>query len=66
MLRVNLQPEVGDAAYDKGAEQLYEFFKKQLWKFRQEDDLHPLGKKIIDACLDHATAADYEKLIRSE
>jgi hypothetical protein len=66
MLKTHLQPELGEEAYDKGAEILYSFFKKQLWKFRQEDDLLPMGKQIIDACLDNATVQEYAAMIREE
>lgn len=65
-LRPNEQPEIGPAAYDQGAEILQNFFRQQLWKFRQEDDLLPLGKQIIDACLDHAPVTAYEPFIRAE
>ena len=34
-LEVNTQPEVGDEAYDKGAEMLYEFFERELAKYTQ-------------------------------
>ncbi len=52
------QAEVGEAAYDRGAEMLYGFFRKQLATF-DHDELDPLGKKIIAACLDGAGADDY-------
>jgi hypothetical protein len=38
--------------------QITEFFQAQLTAFRHVD-LAPLGRRIIDACLDGATAADY-------
>ncbi|MEM8739755.1 MAG: DUF4914 family protein [Planctomycetota bacterium] len=60
-LQVNTQPEVGDEAYDKGAEILTAFFHEQIRKFKH-DDLEPKGREIIEACLDGATVADYEKL----
>jgi hypothetical protein len=59
---VNLQPEVGAAAYDRGAEILGEFFARELAAFRQPD-LMPLGREIIDCCLRGGTLEDYEKLI---
>ncbi|MEJ5200712.1 MAG: DUF4914 family protein [Anaerolineales bacterium] len=64
-LQVNTQPEVGDAAYDQGAELLYGFFRNQLGTFL-EDDLNPLGRKIIECCLDGGTLTDYESLIPME
>jgi len=61
-LQVETQPEVGEAAYDAGAEMLKKFFHKCLADF-QEPDLDPLGKQIIQCCLDGGTVEDYEKLI---
>ncbi len=57
-LRVETQPEVGEESYDKGAEILTGFFHDQIRKF-VDDDLDPRGRKIIEACLDGATPADY-------
>ena len=59
---VDRQPEVGPEAYDKGAEILHEFFVKELSQFLV-DDLHPLGRKIIECCLNKGTIADYEALM---
>ncbi|MFN3408190.1 MAG: DUF4914 family protein [Limisphaerales bacterium] len=61
-LQVETQPEVGEAAYDAGAEMLKKFFHKCLADF-QEPDLDPLGKQIIECCLDGGSVEDYEKLI---
>ena len=61
-LQVNCQPEVGDEAYDKGAKMLTDFFKQQLEQFNGEG-LDPLGKKIIEACLNDATVEDYFNFI---
>jgi hypothetical protein len=61
-LQVNTQPEVGEEAYDIGASQLRDFFHKHLKEFL-EPDLNPLGKRIIECCLDNGTVADFEKLI---
>lgn len=60
--RVNLQPEVGDEAFDRGAMILQEFFARQIKQFL-EPDLAPLGKTIIDCCLSDASLEDYESLI---
>ncbi|HRZ82592.1 MAG TPA: DUF4914 family protein, partial [Candidatus Hydrogenedentes bacterium] len=62
LLQVNTQPEVGDEAYDEGAEVLTEFFHKHLREFLHED-LHPLGRTIIECCLDHGQVDDYQSLI---
>ncbi len=59
---VDLQPEVGPAAYDRGAQILAEFFARELAAFR-EPDLLPLGREIIECCLAGGTLEDYEKLI---
>ncbi|WP_236822310.1 DUF4914 family protein [Anaerolinea thermolimosa] len=64
-LQVNTQPEVGDEAYDQGAEILYGFFRSQLQTFLEED-LHPLGRQIIECCLEGGSLEDYEKLIPVE
>ena len=61
-LRPQTQPEVGEAAYDEGAKQLGEFFRKELDQFLADDDLHPYGRKIIEAHHDGASVADYEAL----
>ncbi|MEM9295042.1 MAG: DUF4914 family protein [Planctomycetota bacterium] len=61
-LQVETQPEVGEEGYDQGAAMLAEFFHEQIRKF-QHDDLDPLGKKIIQACLDGASVQDYDALI---
>ena len=61
-LQVNTQPEVGNEGYDRGAELLYDFFREQLSLYR-EDGLDPLGREIIECCLDQGTVHDYESLI---
>jgi hypothetical protein len=64
-LRVDTQPEVGQAAYDAGSAILRDFFHRQVRKFI-EPDLDPLGRQIIDCCLSNGSLADYEKLIPHE
>ncbi|MEM6883967.1 MAG: DUF4914 family protein [Verrucomicrobiota bacterium] len=59
---VGKQPEVGPEAYALGAEILQQFFEQELSLF-QNDDLLPLGKKIIQCCLDKGSVDDYLKLI---
>mgnify|MGYP005847847515 CR=1 FL=1 len=56
------QPEVGQAAYDTGAEILQNFFRSELEQFLV-DDLMPQGRDIIQCCLNHGTVEDFEKLI---
>ncbi len=65
LLRVEMQPEVGEAAYDLGAALLYGFFRECLTLFL-EDDLAPLGRHIIECCLDNGKLEDYEALIPME
>src|SRR5258706_7938685 len=62
-LEVNTQPEVGDAAYDAGAKILFDFFKRELTPYLKEAELDPLGRKIIECCLNSGTVRDFEKLI---
>ncbi len=62
LLQVNTQPEVGDAAYDEGAEILTEFFHRHIRQF-MVPELHPLGKTIIECCLDGGQVNDYQSLI---
>jgi len=59
---VDQQPEVGEAAYDRGAEILAEFFHRELSQFLQPD-LLPLGRRIIECCLNGGTLDDYARLI---
>ncbi len=62
MLRVELQKEVGEEAYDQGAAQLADFFHQQLRTFLH-DDLDPLGRKIIESCLNGCDVSEFEQLI---
>ena len=64
-LRVELQQEVGIEAYDQGAAILFQFFRDQLTGFL-EKDLMPLGRWIIECCLDGGSADDLAKLMPSE
>jgi len=59
---VDKQPEVGEAAYDQGAQMLSEFFHSELRQFLVED-LDPLGRGIIECCLNNGALADYASLI---
>ncbi|MFI3173912.1 MAG: DUF4914 family protein [Bacillota bacterium] len=62
IFRVNRQLEVGVEAYDVGAKILTDFFKQELKHF-DSPDLHPLGKKIIAACMNDAPVETYYNLI---
>jgi hypothetical protein len=61
-LRPDTQAEVGKDGYDKGAKILSDFFKKELVKFNT-NELHPLGKQIIEACLNDAGLDEYINII---
>lgn len=61
-LKTYIQPDVGYKGYDKGAEMLTEFFRKELEQYRTPE-LSKLGHQIIEACLNEATVEQYEKLI---
>ncbi len=62
-IRVNEQQEVGEVGYDKGAQILIEFFKQELQKFLS-DELHPIGRKIIDTCMNDGDIESYHEVIR--
>jgi hypothetical protein len=57
-MRVETQPEVGPKGYDNGARVLEEFFHKELEAYL-EPGLQPLGRKIIDCCLQGGSVEDY-------
>ncbi|MBN2048711.1 MAG: DUF4914 family protein [Anaerolineaceae bacterium] len=61
-LQVETQPEVGLEAYDQGAEILYQFFHKVLREY-DANELTPLGRQIIDCCLDRGAVDDYRALL---
>ena len=55
-------PEVGEETYDKGAEILRNFFKQELPQFNVAE-LDPLGKQIIECCMDDGTLEQYNAFI---
>jgi hypothetical protein len=55
---VSKQPEVGEEAYDRGAELLKAFFRQQLAMFDSPQLSHQ-GRQIIEACLDQAGVTDF-------
>lgn len=61
-LQPETQSELGTEGYDIGAKVLTDFFKQELAKYYTED-LDPLGRKIIEACMRDAPLADYVDLI---
>jgi len=56
---VATQPEVGEEAYFAGAKILTDFFHLQLRKFLHPE-LDPLGRQMIQACLDGASVPEYD------
>ncbi|MDO6387267.1 MULTISPECIES: DUF4914 family protein [unclassified Uliginosibacterium] len=62
LLHVQTQLEGGPEVFEHGAQMWREFFKRELTPFLTPD-LDPLGRKIIQACLDDASQEDYWKLI---
>ena len=62
-LQVELQKDNGTEGYDAGAAILTDFFKRELQKYLVPD-LHPLGRRIIEACLNDGTLSDYVDLIQ--
>lgn len=62
MLQVQMQPEVGVEGFDEGVKILTDFFKAQLKDFIAPE-LHPLGKEIIQCCMDDGAVDDYIKFI---
>lgn len=64
-LKVYRQPEVGEQGYDEGYRMLTDFFKNEVRKFDKEG-ISPLGKQIIDACLNDATIEEYAALIETK
>jgi hypothetical protein len=63
--KVEKQPEVGLAAYDQGAAMLRDFFIKELSQFTVPD-LLPLGREIIECCMNDGSIEDYNALIPHE
>lgn len=62
LLQVDKQIEVGKKAYDAGAKELSDFFKKTLEQYLDED-LDPLGRQIIECCLNDGSLQDYLDLM---
>ena len=60
-LRPEMQSKVGLEAYDKGAKIITDFFKEELKEF-MVPELDPLGKQIIELCLNDAPLEEYLKL----
>jgi hypothetical protein len=61
-LAVEEQIQGGMDVYEEGARQWREFFARELGQFLVPD-LDPLGRDIVQACLDGAHQEDYRRLI---
>jgi hypothetical protein len=61
-LDVSLQPEVGDEAYQQGAEQLKAFFRRELEPLRRDPQLDPLGKRIIEVFYDGGSQGQFKNV----
>ncbi|MGC4063938.1 MAG: DUF4914 family protein [Polyangiaceae bacterium] len=62
LLRIALQRDVGEAAFEQGVRELRAFFHDELKAFL-ESDSNPLGRRIIEAYLDGAPLDTFESLI---
>lgn len=60
-LRPELQSRVGEDGYDNCARILTDFFKEELQEFLVPE-LDPLGRQIIELCLNDAPLEEYVKL----
>ncbi|MDZ4198040.1 MAG: DUF4914 family protein, partial [Kiritimatiellia bacterium] len=61
-LQVEQQPEVGEKAYDAGADILRKFFHGELQHYLKPD-LDPMGREIIETCLSGGRAEEYRVFI---
>lgn len=57
-LRPELQSKLGFEGYDAGAKILTDFIKSEIKQF-DTDDLDPVGRKIINLCLNDAPLEEY-------
>lgn len=62
---VDTQPEVGEVAYDRGADMLYEFFSRTLSEYKW-DELSDLARQILQCCFDRGSVEDFKSLITFE
>ncbi len=62
LLQVERQPEIGLEGYQAGAKILTDFFKQELKKFLTPE-LNPLGREIIECCLEDGMVEEYLKFL---
>ncbi len=60
-LQTNHQSYVGNEGYDAGAKILIDFFKAELDTYLSRR-LNPLGRKLIECCLNDGTLEDYKEI----
>ena len=60
-LRPELQSKLGEKGYDKGAKIITDFFKEELKQFLVPE-LDPLGREIIELCMNDAPLEAYLEL----
>jgi hypothetical protein len=65
-LEVHRQPEVSLDGYDAGARMLQAFFAQELTPYLTESDLHPIGRQVIECCMEGGSVEDMEGLIQFE
>ncbi|MFN4245448.1 MAG: DUF4914 family protein [Brevinematia bacterium] len=65
-LRVELQPEVGEEAFDEGYNQLVSFFVKETQVFYKDPDLDQIGKRILSCLYDGGSIEDFESILNIE
>lgn len=65
LLQVHAQPEVGEEGYDAGARLLRSYFEQHLTPFLGAD-LDPLGRSIIEYCLNGGDVDGYAQFVASE
>ncbi|MBN2387416.1 MAG: DUF4914 family protein [Anaerolineales bacterium] len=63
LLEVDQQYEVGEEAYDQGAQMLTELFRRELGLYQHDPALDSLGQQVIACFLDSGTVRDYANLI---
>ncbi len=64
-LDVARQPEVGEEAFLKGSQILYNFFEKQLKQYYTKS-LHPVAKQILECFFDKGSLKEFESIVKSE
>jgi hypothetical protein len=61
-LQPNLQSDLGEEAYDAGAKILTDFFKSELDQYLTRR-LNPIGRRLIECCMDDGKIKDYLDII---